>query len=66
MAKKSLEVEPLKDYAARIELQAQPLAVAQITHPEAVDGAIHEGTYAGIRLVKGDEASALLSDGSTL
>lgn len=66
MARKPIETEALAAYADRIEEQAQPLAVCQITHPDAVDGAIHEGTYAGIRLVKGDIASALLSDGSTL
>lgn len=58
--------ESLIDYARRIEAQAQPLAVCQITHPDAKDGAIHEGAFAGIRLVRGDEVSALLSDGSTL
>ena len=66
MAKKNYETEALADYLARIEAQAQPLAVCQVTHPDAVDGAIHEGTYAGIRLVRGDSVSALLSDGSTI
>lgn len=60
------ETEALADYLARIEQQAQPLPVCQVTHPDAIDGAIHEGTYAGIRLVKGDAVSALLSDGSTI
>lgn len=60
------EVEPLADYADRIEEAAQPLPVCQITHPEAKDGAIHVGKYAGIRLVHGDTPAALLSDGSTL
>jgi hypothetical protein len=58
--------ETLVAYAARIEEQAQPLAVCRITHPEAVDGAIHEGKYAGIRLLKGSKPEALLSDGSKL
>lgn len=64
MAKK--EHEALAAYAARIEEQAQPLAVCRITHPDAIDGAVHEGKYAGIRLVKGDKIEALISDGSTL
>lgn len=59
-------IESLIDYARRIEIAAQPLAVCQITHPDAKNGAIHEGTYAGIRLIRGGELSALLSDGSTL
>lgn len=65
MAKKEA-VLPLKEYAHQVERAAQPLAVCQITHPDAVDGAIHEGTYAGIRLVKGDTPSAVLSDGSNI
>lgn len=60
------DTEPLAAYAARIEEAAQPLAVCQITHPDAVDGAVHIGTYAGIRLVKGDKIEALLSSGETL
>jgi hypothetical protein len=59
-------IESLAAFAARIEEQAQPLAVCRITHPEAVDGGIHEGKYAGIRLVKGDKIEALIADGSTL
>lgn len=59
-------IEALSDYLARIELQAQPLPVCEVTHPQAVDGAVHNGTYAGIRLVKGDKVSARLSDGSVL
>lgn len=58
--------ETLSEYAARIEEQAQPLAVCQITHPGAVDGAVHVGKYAGIRLVRGDKLHAVLSDGSTI
>ena len=60
------DVEALAAYAARIEKAAQPLAVCQITHPDAVDGAIHLGTYAGIRLVCGEEPTALLSDGTII
>lgn len=60
------EVEPLATYAARIEEAAQPLPVCQITHPEAKDGTIHVGKYAGIRLVHGAEPAALLSDGTTI
>ena len=60
------ETESLKDFAERVEAQAQPLAVTRITHPDAVHGAIHEGKYAGIRLVKGDKAEALIADGSTI
>lgn len=59
-------VEALAAYAARIEELAQPLAVCQITHPDAVHGAIHTGKYAGIRLVRGDTPAALVSDGSVL
>lgn len=60
------EVEPLAAYAARIEEQAQPLPVCQITHPDAKDGAVHVGKYAGIRLVRGEAPAALLSDGSII
>jgi hypothetical protein len=60
------EVESLAAYAARIEEAAQPLPVCQITHPDAKDGAIHIGKYAGIRLVCGDTPAALLSDGSSI
>lgn len=67
MAKKepvSKEIEPIAAFVARIEKQAQPLAVVQINHPDAKDGEIYQGTYAGIRQVKG-EPGAILSDGST-
>jgi hypothetical protein len=60
------ETEALLAYATRIEEQAQPLAVCQITHPDAVDGAIHQGKYAGIRLVRGDAPAALLSSGEVI
>jgi hypothetical protein len=59
-------VEALTAYAARIEEQAQPLPVCEITHPDAKDGGLHVGKYAGIRLVRGDAPAALLSDGSVL
>jgi hypothetical protein len=59
-------VETLSEYARRVEELAQPLAVCQITHPDAVQGAIHVGKYAGIRLVRGDMLQALLSDGTVL
>jgi len=65
-AQRPAAVEPLAVYAARIEEAAQPLPVCQITHPEAKDGAIHVGKYAGIRLVHGDTPAALLSDGTTI
>jgi len=58
--------EPLAAYAARIEEAAQPLPVCEITHPDAKDGGLHIGKYAGIRLVRGDVPAALLSDGSTI
>lgn len=64
-APQPIDVESLTAYAARIEEAAQPLAVCQITHPEAKDGGLHVGTYAGIRLKRGDTLAALLSDGST-
>ena len=60
------DVETLAVYAARIEEAAQPLPVCQITHPEAKDGGLHVGKYAGIRLVRGDALAALLSDGTTI
>jgi hypothetical protein len=67
MAKaKEHEHEALAAYVARIEEAAQPLAVCRVTHPDAIDGAIHEGKYAGIRLVKGDKLEALLSSGEKL
>jgi hypothetical protein len=65
-SRQAVDVEPLAVYAARIEEQGQPLPVCQITHPDAKDGAIHVGKYAGIRLVRGDTPAALLSDGSTI
>lgn len=66
MAKK--EIQPLAAFAVMAEKQAQNIGatVCQITHPEAVDGAIHVGALSGIRLVKADAVSATLSDGSTI
>lgn len=58
------QLEPLAAFLARIEHQAQPLAVVQASHPDARDG-IHQGIYAGIRLVTG-EIGAILSDGSKI
>lgn len=42
------------------------ITVCAITHPDAIDGAIHEGVMSGIRLTKGSAVSATLSDGSTI
>lgn len=64
MAKK--DIPALAAFAVQAEAQADPLTVCQITHPDAIDGTIHEGKNSGIRLVKGDAVSALLSDGSTI
>lgn len=63
---KSAEVEPLSAYVARMEDAAQPFVVTKVTHPGAVDGAIHEGKYAGIRLVRGDDIGAVLSNGTVI
>lgn len=60
------DVESLAAYAARVEETAQPLPVCQITHPDAKEGGLHVGKYAGIRLVRGDAPAALLSDGTTI
>lgn len=59
------EIEPFDAFAARMERDAQPLAVVQVSHPDAVDGGLYLGVYAGIRLVKG-EPGAVLSDGSII
>jgi DNA polymerase III psi subunit len=66
MAKKDIPV--LAAFIAQAEKQAQNIGitVCQVTHPDAVQGAIHEGSASGIRLVKGDAVSAVLSDGSTI
>ena len=61
-----VNVLPLAEYVMMAEERAQPLAVVEVTHPAAVNGDIHVGTYAGIRLVKGDAVSAKLSDGSVI
>lgn len=66
MAKKDEKtIEALGAFIARIEREAQPLPVVQISHPDAKDGEVYEGTYAGIRQVKG-EPGAILSDGSKI
>lgn len=64
MAKK--DIPSLTAFAVQAEAQADPLTVCQITHPDAINGAVHEGARSGIRLVKGDAVAALLSDGSTI
>lgn len=66
MAKKDIPV--LAAFAVHAEAQALAIGVTvcQITHPDAVQGAIHEGAQSGIRLVKGEAVSATLSDGSTI
>lgn len=61
----TVEIEPIGAFIARIERQAQPLAVAQISHPDAKEGEVYQGTFAGIRQVKG-EPGAILSDGSKI
>lgn len=66
MAKQKYITLSLVEFCAQAEAAAQPLAVCRVTHPDAIDGAIHEGKYAGIRLAKGDKPEALLSDGSTI
>jgi len=57
--------EPLAEYIARMEREAFPVVLVQISHPDATDGAIHQGPYSGIRLVKGD-CRAILSDGTKI
>lgn len=66
MAKK--DIPTLAAFALQAEAQAMSIGatVCQITHPEAVHGAIHVGAASGIRLVKGEAAEARLSDGSTI
>lgn len=66
MAKK--DHPTLAAFVTQAEAQALQIGatVCQITHPDAVNGAIHEGAQSGIRLVKGEHVSALLSDGSTI
>ena len=65
MAKKEYAaVIPLKEYVSQMEAKAQPLTVCDVTHPEAVNGAIHQGAFGGIRLHAGDTPSATFSDGS--
>lgn len=59
-------IEELAVYASRIEREAQPLAVCKIIHPHAVDGTVFDGVFAGIRLEKGDDIRAQLSNGEYL
>lgn len=58
--------ESLSDYVARLEEQVQPLTICEVTHPGAVNGAVHAGKYSGIRLKQGDKPSAIASDGTIL
>lgn len=56
---------PLNDYVKQMEREVQErygLAITRISHPEAKDGTVFQGTYAGIPLVRG-ELGMLLSDG---
>lgn len=56
---------PLNDFIKQMERDTQEkygLAITKISHPEAEDGVIFQGTYAGIPLIKG-EPGMLLSDG---
>ncbi len=66
MAKK--DTPTLATFAVQAEAHAMELGitVCAITHPDAIDGAIHEGVMSGIRLTKGSAVSATLSDGSTI
>ena len=61
-----IDIPSLKEYVAQMEEKAQPLTVCQITHPDAKDGDVYVGVYSGIRMVKGDDPSALISNGSTI
>lgn len=64
MAKK--DTLSLKEFVAQSEAAAQPLTIVEVTHPDAKDGDIYEGTYSGIRMVKGDMLVALLSSGKKI
>lgn len=66
MAKK--DIPALAAFAVHAEKQAANIGitVCEITHPDAIDGTIHEGAMSGIRLAKGEAVSATLSDGSTI
>ena len=66
MAKK--DPPTLAAFALQAEAHALSIGitVCRITHPDAINGAVHEGAASGIHLVKGDNVSALLSDGSTI
>lgn len=54
----------LAEYAAAEESEAfkHDLVVVSISHPQATDGDIYQGRFAGIRLVKGD-IGRVLSNG---
>lgn len=54
----------LAEYAAAEESDAfaRDLVVVSISHPQATDGDIYQGRFAGIRLVKGD-IGRVLSNG---
>lgn len=66
MAKK--DIPTLAAFALLAEKQAMNIGatVCEITHPDAVQGAVHEGQASGIRLIKGDTVSAVLSDGTVI
>jgi hypothetical protein len=57
----------LAEYAADLEERAQALGlpVVSISHPDAKDGDVYTGKYAGIRLTKGDLGNTL-SNGESL
>lgn len=64
MAKSKYIPPSLVEFCAQAEAAAQPLTVCRITHPDAIDGDVFEGTYSGYVLESGKTAEALLSDGS--
>jgi hypothetical protein len=66
MAKKDIPALAAFALSAEAHAIAAGITVCRITHPDAIDGAIHEGAASGIHLTKGDAVSALLSDGSTI
>jgi hypothetical protein len=58
-------VPPLSEFIKKMERDTQEkygLAITTIAHPEAEDGKVFDGTYAGIRLVRG-KPGMVLSDG---
>lgn len=64
MAKKQIITPSLVAFCAQAEAAALPLTVCRVAHPDAIDGDVFEGTYAGYPLTNGKEAVAQLSDGS--